>query len=403
MNVLFLSISFTESNPPGMYESLLGKFRDDGHSVYLAVAAERRRNISTGVTNYNGMNMLRIKTGNITGDISLVEKGISTLSVDSLFKSEIKKHFGGIKFDLILYPTPPITLVNTISVLKEFTGAKTYLLLKDIFPQNAVDLGMMAKSGPKSILYRYFRRKEKRLYKISDYIGCMSPANCEYVIKHNDEVDKDKVEVCPNCIRLEEIEPLAIQKNVAVRKEYNIPEEAIVFLYGGNLGRPQGIPFLLECLKKEKSNDKAFFLIVGTGTEFERIQKFMEEEKPQNALLLNYLPKNEYQAIANQCDVGMIFLDHRFTIPNFPSRLLSYLRAAMPVLLATDTATDMGRIAEENGFGKWCESNDVGAFEKAVDYFIRSDRRTMGVNAWEFLRANYTLEVGYKIIMRHFE
>ena len=57
----------------------------------------------------------------------------------------------------------------------------------------------MSKSGIKSILYHYFRKKEKKLYQISDYIGCMSKANVEYILKHNPEIKQERVEVCPNC------------------------------------------------------------------------------------------------------------------------------------------------------------------------------------------------------------
>ena len=402
MNILFLSLSFSTAGHTSFYEDLLREFRKHGHHVYVACANEKRSTEKDGLEMLNGLPVLRIRTGNITGNISLIEKGLSTFAIDSLFLKAVKKEYGHIKFDLIMYPTPPITLVNTIAEMKKRTGAKTYLLLKDIFPQNAVDLGMMSKSGVKGIIYKYFRKKEKKLYQISDHIGCMSPANCEYVIKNNPEVNIDCVEVCPNCIRVEESEPQKVARDSTIREKYNIPNDAVIFIYGGNLGRPQGIPFLLECLEREKGNGKAFFLIIGTGTEYEKIQRYMQDAKPQNALLLEYLPKEEYQEIANQCDVGMIFLDHRFTIPNFPSRLLSYLRAAMPVLVASDTVCDMGQIAEKNGFGKWCESDNVEDFSKVVEELIDANRTDMGRKGWKYLKDNYTLESGYRIIMSHF-
>ena len=54
------------------------------------------------------------------------------------------------------------------------------------------------------------------------------------------------------------------------------------------------------------------------------------------------LPKADYETIVASCDVGMIFLDHRFTIPNFPSRMLSYMKAKIPILAVTDPNTDVG-------------------------------------------------------------
>ena len=402
MNVLFLSLSFSTANHTSFYEDFLRKFSQNGHHVYVACANEKRSTEKDGLEMLGGLSVLRIRTGNITGNISLIEKGLSTLTIDSLFLKAVIKEYGDIPFDLIMYPTPPITLVNTISAMKKRTGAKTYLLLKDIFPQNAVDLGMMSTTGPKRALYEFFRRKEKKLYRISDYIGCMSQANVDYVINHNPEVNPQKVEVCPNCVRVEDEMPNLMERNTEVRVKYGIPRDSVIFIYGGNLGKPQGIDFLVQCLEKEKDNKKAFFLIIGAGTEYHIIHSYIEHNSPSNVLLLDYLPKDEYQAIADQCDVGMIFLDHRFTIPNFPSRLLTYLKAAMPVLVVTDPVSDMGHIAETNGFGKWCESNDLDGFSEAVSVLVSSDRAEMGKKGWRFLKENYSLENSYNIVIDHF-
>ena len=88
-----------------------------------------------------------------------------------------------------------------------------------------------------------------------------------------------------------------------------------------------------------------FFLIVGDGTEFAKIEAYVNEDKPSNVKLMKRLPKEDYDKMVGACDVGMIFLDHRFTIPNFPSRLLSYMQAKIPVLACTDVNTDIGKIA----------------------------------------------------------
>ena len=118
---------------------------------------------------------------------------------------------------------------------------------------------------------------------------------------------------------------------------------------------------------------------------------------------MNLCMKEEYQDIADQSDVGMIFLDHRFTIPNYPSRLLNYLASGIPVLLATDSNTDIGIIAKNNGFGFCCNSNDIEGFAIIVDNFIHADREAMGRKGWTFLKENYSVENGYRIIMNHFK
>lgn len=405
MNVLFLSLSFSTDDHKSFYEDLLMEFQKHGDKVFVVCAKEKKAPEKSGLCiREDGLTVLRVPTGNITGSIPLIEKGLATMSIDYIFKRAIKNHFDNVLFDLIIYPTPPITLVNTITAVKKRTRAKTYLLLKDIFPQNAVDLGMMKKTGIKSIIYKYFRKKEKQLYRISDMIGCMSPANVEYVLTHNPFVKKEQIEVCPNCIMKPESDPLKKQSDdSSIREKYSIPPKAVTFIYGGNLGKPQGIPFLMKCLDAEKNNDKVFFFIVGKGSEYSELRHFIDTYGGKNAVLLDYLPKDEYQRLVSCCQVGLIFLDYRFTIPNFPSRLLSNLIDAQPVIVATDRATDIGDIAETNGFGFKCYSNDVDGFVLAVEKMLKADRESMGRKAWDFFLKNYTSEIGWAIINDHFK
>ena len=393
MNVLFLTTGRIDSiEQHSIYPDLLRKFRDNGHQVYTVGSYEKREGKETNLIEDHGAHMLYVKIGNLT-QTNLFEKGISTVRVESQYLSAIKEYFSKVNFDLVLYSTPPITLV------KKRDGAKTYLLLKDIFPQNAVDLGMINKQGIKGFIYKYFRRKEKELYKISDYIGCMSQANVNYVIKHNPEVDSSVVEICPNCVEVID-KSVAWDKRISIRQKYAIPLNKKVFIYGGNLGKPQGISFLIECLKSQEKNEEAFFLIVGSGTEYSKLEKYISECNPINVKLMQRLPKEDYDTMVGACDVGMIFLDHRFTIPNFPSRLLSYMQAKIPVLACTDPNTDIGRIIEEAGFGCWCKSNDVGKFDKCVKNLMNIEQ--VADKEWTYLNQHYSTEKGYQIIMKHF-
>lgn len=397
MKVLFLTIgSFPGINDHGIYPDLLREFMRHGHEVYVVRASEKRTGMSTVRVEEGGAHILRVRTGNIT-QTNLVEKGISTILIKRQYLSALKKHYQGIRFDLVLYPTPPITLCGVVEYVKKRDGAKTYLLLKDIFPQNAVDVGMMNKKG---ILYRYFRKKEKKLYELSDTIGCMSQANVDYVLKHNPELPNKTVEVCPNSVEAIDVS-VSPEKRREVREKYGIPMESTVFVYGGNLGRPQGIDFLIDCLKSQKENPDAFFLIAGNGTEFSKMEAFVKTDRQKNVRLMGRLEKRDYERMVGSCDVGMLFLDHRFTIPNFPSRLLDYMEAKIPVIAVTDPNTDVGDVIVGGGFGWWCESNDVGAFQKQVDVICRmtgEERAIRGNRAWEVLQARYSVSAAYRKI-----
>ena len=391
MNVLFLTMNvFTDIEMHNIYSDLMKEFIKHGNRPYIVTPREKKLGEKTELINYDNYSLLKVQIGN-TSDVSLIEKGFSTVTLSSRFYNAVKDKLGKISFGLILYSTPPITLATPVKRLKKLFGCRTYLMLKDIFPQNAVDLGMFSEKG---FIYRYFRAQEKNLYKVSDKIGCMSPANVEYVLRHNPEIPHDKVEICPNAIIPHEVKNRESYKR-ALREKYGIPDGAIVYLYGGNLGKPQGVPFLVECLKRVKNCQDYYFIICGSGSEYGLLEDYMEEDKPENVKLMHLLPKQEYDDLVKGCDVGLIFLDHRFTIPNFPSRLLSYLEYEMPVITCTDASNDMGIIVEQNGFGYASISGDLVGFEENISRMAASDICGMGRIGRKYLENNYTADIAY--------
>ena len=233
MNVLFLTLlAFDSIQERTLYTDLLREFVKNGHHVYAISPVEKRQNQETHLIEEENATILRLQIGN-TQKTNIIEKGISTVMIEPTFKKAIREYFSNVKFDLVLYSTPPITLVSAVEYVKKRDGAKTYLLLKDIFPQNAVDIGIMSKTGVKGLLYKHFRKQEKKLYRISDRIGCMSQANVDYVLKHNPEVNPKIVEVCPNSVDI-------IDKSVGestreqIRCKYSIPLDKRVFIYDDN-------------------------------------------------------------------------------------------------------------------------------------------------------------------------
>ncbi len=392
MNILFLTLVKIRSlKDRSLYHDMVRDLCHRGHNVYVVSPVERFEKGKTTVFKEENATFLNVRTFNLQ-KTNVVEKGIGTLLIESQYKNAIRRYLSDIKFDLILYSTPPITFSKIIQYIKKRDKAVSYLLLKDIFPQNAIDLRMIKKGG---LLHKYFLKKEKKLYDLSDFIGCMSPANQQYLLEHNLYIDPKKVEVNPNSIEPLKQSELHQADLSVIRGKYNIPINSIVIVYGGNLGRPQGIDFLLKIIKAESGNKELYFLIVGSGTEFNRINKWFEQYKPQNASLLPGLPKKEYDELLRVCNFGLILLHPDFTIPNFPSRLLSYLEFELPVIAATDVNTDIGKIIIEAGCGYWMKSGDI-AEAKAIFKTIRSVSAekylSMKTNAYKLLLDKYLVK-----------
>jgi glycosyltransferase involved in cell wall biosynthesis len=398
MRVLFITLSNINSiYENGIYQDLMREFVSNGHHVDIMCPIERRYKKKTYKIIEDGCNIIKVRTLNIQ-KTNFFEKTISMLLLDILFRAAYFSFLRKNDYSAILISTPPITLNKFLKKVKNINTAFVYLLLKDIFPQNAVDLEVI-KSG--SFAHHFFKSKEDELYSISDTIGCMSPANKDYLLKNNAYLNKNKVEINANSINLDRVLEYSQSDKKNIRNKYEIPFNATCILFGGNLGKPQGISRLIKAISSCKDIDNVFFVIDGEGTHYKYLSNWVKSSQIQNVRLLNYLPKLEYLDLVDSIDVGLISLDYRFTIPNFPSRLLSYLEMKKPVLIYSDEASDMGRIAEENNFGFFARSDSTTSFVNAVKRLSNNQMilNKMGHNGFNFMIKNYTTTISYKKIM----
>ncbi|MDO4562913.1 MAG: glycosyltransferase family 4 protein [Clostridia bacterium] len=393
MNILYISTLFPKADMNStIYTDLAETLAERGHRIFVVCANEKKFAQPTYTAQERGCTVLRVQTGNLY-DVGTVEKAISQLTMTGKFAKAIKRQLSGEKIDLILFEAPPVTMGSIVKKARKIFNAPSLLMMKDIFPQNAVDIGMLKKG---SAIYRFYSREEKKLYSSASFIGCMSEANIKYIAEHNDAENCGELILFPNTKRIK----TEIIKNPTrpLRKKYNIPRDAVVFIFGGNMGRPQGIDFLCAAADKLVDRDDIFFAFVGRGTERGIVEQYVRGHK--NAVLINNLPRDEYEAFVLECDVGIVSLDFRFTIPNYPSRILSYLEYSMPVLCATDLSTDMRELVEQSRCGFWCPSDNTDEFcrrakELADDIELRT---AMGQNGRRLIEERFTVDKSADIV-----
>jgi glycosyltransferase involved in cell wall biosynthesis len=387
VKILYLSMSYNE-NRNDIYNNLVDELISRGHKMTIVRSDYQIKKSQTRKIN-DYLLILDVKTGNPFSR-NLLKKGMNQILLNYFFINSIKKKLKSETYDLVLYATPPITLYKSIRYCKEFYNAKTFLMLKDIFPQNAVDLEMI--SG-KSLIYKYFRNEEAKYYKISDYIGCMSEGNMNYIIRNNSYLDESKIHIFPNSIRISN------SSKTIFNDDYTI------FVFGGNLGKPQNFPFLLEVFKELREYDKARFLIVGTGTEEETIKKYIEKYKLENVTFKTFLPPDEYEKIVLESDVGIISLDSRFTIPNIPSKFQSYLKQRKPVLAITDVHTDLREMIEDHDCGWWCSALEKDEVIKKIKYICENKEKQVskGLNGYRYLLDEFDVKDNVRKMERFME
>lgn len=401
MRVLYIATSFPEPvNGATIYTDLAEALHEAGHEVTVAVSEQVRNKQTTEMKKERGFDVLRIITGNYY-DVGLVEKGITTLKIPVLMKRGITKYLGERNFDFILFEAPPVTNADLIAWAKKKFNCPAYLMLKDIFPQNAVDLGIIKR---KSLFYHFFKSKEKKLLKTADVIGCMSHANRQYILAHHSWIQSSTIEIFPNTKKINDLNNLISIEPSSMRKQLGIPEDACVFLFGGNMGKPQYIEFLSNVIVGCKDEQSMYFLFVGRGTDRTILEKTIVKQSIQNARVIENLPRKEYEQITKESDIGLIILDPRFSIPNYPSRILSYMEYAKPVIAATDHVTDLKELIEDAACGEWVWSGDVNAFiNKAKEMSTSRKLQTMGENGRKYLEENFKVHRSVKILESHFK
>ena len=379
-----------------LYTDLVEEFNNNGHNVFVTTLLERKNNKNTFTEKINGITILRVKCGDMF-NVNLVRKGITTISLPYKFKQAINKYFNHTKFDLVIYPTPPITFAPVVKYIKKRDECKSYLILRDIFPQNARDLGLMNNN----LLFNYFRKKEQQLYDLSDYIGCMSQGNIKYVIEHNN-IDEGKLEILYNWKKIG-----YDTKNDAVdyKKKYGL-ENKFVTIFGGNIGLPQELEFLLELAREYKNRDDIVFLIIGEGTEKGKMINIIKDEKLYHVVIKNNIRRDDYQNLIKQCDIGLINLSRKFTIPNIPSKTTDYFKAGIPILASTDRNTDYkDLLIKKAKAGLWSETGDLEGYKSNFEKLFNDKklRKKLGKNGRKFLEENLSVERTYQIISKHFE
>ena len=283
-NVLFFSLFNIESlDDQAIYPDLLGEFHNKGYNLFILSPSERGKKIKKKILKIDNITIFQVRCLKVQ-KANRFEKLISSLSLEFLFMFKYYKELRHLKFDLVLFPTPIIFVNNFLKTIKLSSRGIKYLLLKDIFPQNAIDLKFIEQN---SLITKFFKKTEKKLYDNVDFIGCMSENNLKY-INEKRFIDKDKLEVNPNSIDLEKYPTFYKNK---FRKLHNISSKDLVFIYGGNLGKPQGISKILNFIDYIETKKTIHFIICGSGTETYIIKNYIKKHNIKNSMLFDKLNK----------------------------------------------------------------------------------------------------------------
>ena len=387
MKILYISTVFPkEEENSTIYTDLVEELIKKGDQVTVVTIEKNLKPFQYKTSKERGAIVFRCGCFPIY-NVNFLLKGIGIVFL-SFFLERIIRKINIKNFDLLLYEVPPITLEKIIRKIKKHYQIKTFLMLKDIFPQNAVDIGLMKKN---SFIFKYFKKKEESLYDVSDYIGCMSKENVNYILKHNPKISKEKVGYFPNTKK----------DNGNKDIDFELKKEKLQFVYGGNMGLPQGVLNIAPAISSFKNEKDIEFIFIGRGTERDKISEYFKEQK--NVKVLENLPREEYEKLLSNCDAGFIFLDSRFTIPNYPSRTLAYLEKGIPIIAATDKNTDIKDLILDNGVGLWSCSDDINSLIENIRIMKenKEKRQEFSKNARKLFLKEFQVEKSVELLHKY--
>lgn len=392
MKILFVLLSLpTEDEDGGMYGNLAEEFKKCGHET--TIIAPDVAHANTFVNIERGMRVVRVASKETQSVVSMFQKGIALATLPRYFKHGYRKFLINEIFDWIVMPTPPITLSGFVKYVKRSTGAKFYLILRDIHPQSVWSIGLLHNK----LEYKFLDKKAQIGYQAADLIGCMSQGNVDFIYKQYPGLKMGKCVLLYNWVT----EPQQLASDETLRPRLSL-EGKFVALFGGNLGKGQRIENIVFLTEHYLDKKDIVFLIIAKGVEIDRLRQIAEDRKLDNIRFMDFMPQKDYLNLTRSVDLGLVSINENYRVPTCPSKAVSYMAAGVPVLAMINPDSDYGQWIEDAGAGYWSVGSDkertIELFDKL--YYNKDLRSRMSHDGRAFYEKNCTVRAAYKTIVK---
>jgi len=376
------------SSAANLMKELAGGFLNIGDDVTMVTSyprhylRENKKGISV-VSEENGIRVIRVKTLPLH-NVNFIIRGISQLILPFLFFTKIKKYINK-KIDAVIVYSPPLPLGIVGKMVKNRYGAKFVLNVQDIFPQNAIDLGILRNK----LLIELFEKMEQYVYKNADAITFNSEGGRKFLIEKKN-VPEQKISTLLNWVNISEYQKF---KNTSFREKYGL-ENKFIFLFAGVMGPAQGLRYVIDIAERVADLDDIAFLFVGEGTEKENIKKLVKEKSISNVYFQSFVSKEEYPALVSNSDVGIVCLSAENKTPFLPGKFQGYMAAAKPIVAFLNKESDGFNLIEKATCGYAACSDNIEEGEKIVRKIFeeRGKIDELGENGFKYAKENLSLE-----------
>lgn len=360
MRIALIADTFPPLRTSGAVQlrDLSWEFARQGHQLtVLLPASDLDRDWE--LQNADGVEVLRLRAPR-TKDIGYVRRTLGELLMPfAMLRNLRKSPLARQKWDGVVWYAPSIFHGPLARALKRASGCKGYLIIRDIFPEWAVDMGLMGRGLP----YRFFDAVARYQYSVADVIGVQTPGNLAYFEKWRQQPGRT-LEVLQNWLG----EPA--KKPCAIRVDATLLAGRKVFVYAGNMGVAQGMDRVLDLAERLLHRPDVGFLFVGRGSDAARLKTTAQARGLSNVVFFDEIDPDEIPDLYAQCSVGIVALDPRHQSHNIPGKFLTYMQSGLPVLANVNAGNDLAALIRREQVGQVCESNDVEQLARMAETLL---------------------------------
>ncbi|MGX5201604.1 glycosyltransferase family 4 protein [Aliikangiella sp. IMCC44632] len=338
---------------------------------------------SLEINEIDGIEVVYFKAGNVKHPNKAI-RAINELSLSFRARKSARKYFDNNYSDLIIYYSPSIFFANLVEMLKKKWNCPSYLILRDIFPQWAVEQGIIKKDGLVHKLFTYFELKN---YKAATAIGLQSPKNKALFDARFS--GRFKTDVLYNWASKASISP---KLPISDFRRVHRLENKIIYFYGGNIGSAQDMMNLVRLAKNMRSEEIAHFVLLGSGDEVSLVESALVEFNLTNVTLLPPVSQDEYLKILADIDVGVFCLSKKHTSHNFPGKILSYMQMNKAILGSVNEGNDVIELFDSYNAGLIAINGyDEEFYLNAKKLLALDERQLLASNAVKILENEFSV------------
>lgn len=260
--------------------------------------------------------------------------------------------------DIIIATSPPLTVVITMWLLSVFYGVPAVFEVRDLWPESAIDTGVLTSRPLIWLSYRL----EQLAYRRASWINVLTPAFEEALITRK-HISPSRISMIPNGADLDIMKPGP--RDNEVRRRLGLAGKFVVSYFGAH-GRANRVGQLLDVAERLKSTHPGIrIMLVGDGMEKPMLVEDAERRGLDNVIFVDAVPKDQVADYINASDVCTAVLMKNDTFKTvYPNKLFDYMSCKRPIIIAIDGAAR--RLIEDAGAGLYAGPENPGDFCKAL-------------------------------------